>query len=297
MTTTPVRRKKFTRIASQRLPIVLQDRDLDILKLVANFYLINTQQLERLTVIPYKTLCARLQKLYHNHYLQRVSFPGCQNMPTVYTLDREGANYLAANLEMIFPKTALERLKNGSFKPVSVDHELMISELHTGLILAQKKAGFKLAKWTQDQRQKDNILRTSVSDNDVIYPISPDALIDLHFPDRPGKSYAHFFLEADTGSETVEKRFFKKMRGYWLWWYNDGHKEKFNIKGFRVLTVTKSEKRMQNLREITRRADNRQAGSELFYFTTEEQYKDKPEALLNPIWYTPKDDTAHSILE
>jgi len=96
----------------------------------------------------------------------------------------------------------------------------------------------------------------------------------------------------------TDARFLKKMRAYWNWWKRGKHTEKFGIKAFRVLTITKTEKRKENLREITKKADDRQRGSLMFWFTSERNYNiQKPESILEPIWQTPKDDSFHSLLE
>ena len=88
------------------------------------------------------------------------------------------------------------------------------------------------------------------------------------------------------------------MRAYWNWWKEGRHTKRFGIKAFRVLTITKTEKRKENLKQITKKADDRQRGSLMFWFTSEKNYDiQKPESILEPIWQTPKDDSYHSILE
>lgn len=94
------------------------------------------------------------------------------------------------------------------------------------------------------------------------------------------------------------KRVLTKMRAYWTWWREDGHTRKLDIKSFRVLVIAISEQRKENLREITKQADDSQQGSNMFWFTSEKSYNlDNPETILKPIWQTPKDNTLHYILE
>ena len=57
----------------------------------------------------------------------------------------------------------------------------------------------------------------------------------------------HFLLEADCSSMTTS-RYFRKLRAYWFWWKTGDHQRKFGIPRFRVLTLTNSENRKENLR-------------------------------------------------
>ena len=92
--------------------------------------------------------------------------------------------------------------------------------------------------------------------------------------------------------------FLKKMRAYWNWWRQGGHTKRFGTKSFRVLTIAKTEKRKENLRKITKGADDRRRGSLMFWFTSGENYNiQNPENILGPIWQTPKDDGFHNLLE
>jgi hypothetical protein len=92
------------------------------------------------------------------------------------------------------------------------------------------------------------------------------------------------------------------MQKYWKYKYaweeemgtdEDGHRF-----GFRVLVVALSDKKANNLRKISKRADDKEAGSERYWFTSETKFNpENPETILQPIWQTPKDDTFHSLLE
>lgn len=107
----------------------------------------------------------------------------------------------------------------------------------------------------------------------------------------------YFFLEADQSTMT-NARFLKKMRAYWNWWRQGRHTKKFGIKSFRVLTIAKTEKRKENLRKMTKGADERRKGSLMFWFTSEQNYSlRESKSILEPIWQTPKDESFHSLLE
>jgi hypothetical protein len=88
------------------------------------------------------------------------------------------------------------------------------------------------------------------------------------------------------------------MKAYWYYWKQEGHTKKYNIKGFRVLTLTKSTQRANNLTQVTKQADEKQKGSVMFWFASEKSYElQDPGSVLKPIWQTPGDDNWHEILE
>ena len=87
------------------------------------------------------------------------------------------------------------------------------------------------------------------------------------------------------------------MRTYWKWHRGKRHEKTLGIQNFRVLTITKSEERAEDLCRITKNADDRRTGSNMFLFLSETQYSlKKPEAVLSPIWASPKGEK-HGILE
>lgn len=80
-----------------------------------------------------------------------------------------------------------------------------------------------------------------------VHPITPDGSFGLQFANFPeGQNRAFFFLEAVRSTMTRE-RFLQKLLGYWEWFDQGGHTGKHGIRAFRVLTVTKSEERLEVL--------------------------------------------------
>src|SRR6266566_3373867 len=71
-------------------------------------------------------------------------------------------------------------------------------------------------------------------------PVAPDAYFAL----EDAKGRTNFFLEADRGTMTT-KRFHLKLKAYAAYWREKKHHDKFDIKHFRVLTVTQSDQRQQ----------------------------------------------------
>ena len=187
--------------------------------------------------------------------------------------------------------------KNREVKDRHIEHTLMISNFRICLELALRNLpDVRLLFWQRENSQqlKDYVYIQDHPRTRIRVPIVPDGFFAIEDP----QDEMYFFSEADQGTMT-NTRFLKKMKAYWHWGMKEkGHTKRFGIKTFRVLTITKTEQRKNNLRQITKQADNRKTGSLMFWFTSEENYSiQKPESILKPIWQTPKDHKWHFILE
>jgi hypothetical protein len=122
--------------------------------------------------------------------------------------------------------------------------------------------------------------------------------VQVKFTNEPeGANCMHYFLECDRGTMTT-KRFLTKLRGYWQWWRSGRQEEVLGIRNFRVLTVTATQERAENLLEVCRQVDApRHRGLGMFLFASEQEYVGRPERVLEDIWTTPADDWKHGLLE
>jgi len=174
----------------------------------------------------------------------------------------------------------------------------MISDFRVCLELALRDLpGTNFLFWKNENRKelKDYAYIKDSQGREWKVTIVPDGFFGIK--DTKPKPKMYFFLEADQSTMT-NARILKKMIAYWNWWKKGRHTEKSGIKAFRVLTITKTEKRKENLRGITKKADDRQRGSLMFWFTSEGKCNiERPESILEPIWQTPKDDSYHNLLE
>lgn len=302
MQITSKRAPKFKRKPEQLGGVRLQERDIAIIRLVQDYRFLNSDQIKLLTNGSGRGISRRLQKLFHHGFLDRprsqltLALAGTPKM--VYALADRGADLLAETSGVDRGKIKWGE-KNRDVKDRHINHTLMISDFRTCLGLALKNsAHVDLLFWRNESREQltDRVyVRDSLGRRREI-PIAPDGFFGMK--DTKLKPHIYFFLEADQ-STMVNRRFLDKMRAYWRWYREGGHTKKFGIKkGFRVLTITKTEQRKENLREITKSADDAQTGSFMFWFTSQQKYSiQKPETILGPIWQTAKDDKWHSILE
>jgi len=289
---------KFKRRPEEVGGLRLQERDIEIIRLVYDFRFLNSDQIKALINGSEQGILRRLQKLFHHGFLDRppsqILYPLAGPQKMVYALGDRGASLLAEKYGVDIAKIKWNE-KNKEVKDRHIQHTLMISNFRTCLELALSKIpDTHLLFW---QRENPKELKDYVYIEDygreIKAPIVPDGFFGIQ--DLKGKMF--FFLEADQSTMT-NARFLKKMRAYWRWWKEGRHTKKFGIKAFRVLTITKTKQRKENLRKITKKADERQVGSFMFWFTSEENYSlQRPQSVLRPIWQTPKDDNFHSLLE
>lgn len=100
-----------------------------------------------------------------------------------------------------------------------------------------------------------------------------------------GQEYA-FLLETDRGTTTC-RRMERKLVGYYHWWQQDGPQTRFGVNNIRVLIITTSDKRMENLREKALNVRNDRKGSRLFWFSTQDKVNlQEPTTVLDDIWKT-----------
>ena len=271
-------------------PLKLTPRDIALLRDVADFRFINTEQLLALHEGSRRNLVERLSRLYQNHYLDRPKVQKKTTLATshlVYSLGRKGAELLAKDAgerEVIY-----RRLREVERTLPLMAHGLMISQFRTCLTLAAKEQGVKIARWSQGYDLKET-LRAVHGDNPSLVP-------DAFFTLEDKGEVINFFLEADRGNMPPE-RFVRKLKVYWSWRSDEKLKTKLRLSRFRVLTITPSQVRSDNLRKAGKGGDPRGDGSLMFLFAPETRYNIvEPKAILQTIWQSPKDDAFHSILE
>jgi predicted transcriptional regulator len=289
----------FKRDPNKKPGLYLQERDIKIIKLVYENRFLDSEQISLLTDSNHRSITRRLQKLFHWSFLDR---PRSQianyifgGRKMIYALGDKGADILAERFEIDRKKINWSK-KNAEVKERHLNHTMMISNFRTCLTLALKdKKETKLKFWKREEEMEEIKNQVEISDNKGFkkrVSILPDGFFCLE--DKGDEMY--FVLEADQSTMTNEN-FLKKMRAYWQWWKQGGQR-KWGIESFRVLTICKSEERKENLRKITKQADDKKIGSLMFWFTSEKNYNlQEPEKILKPIWQTPRDDKFHSILD
>jgi len=291
---------KFKRARGERPGLKMQPRDIQIIKLVYDHRFLDSDQIRALTNGSGQVVSRRLQKLFHNGYLDRPSqqFSYTAGGKTIiYGLGNKGSDILSSEFGIDRGKINW-MTKNHEAKMRHLNHTMMISNFRVCLALGLKETQkATLIFWKQNEtgELRDHVVIKGENKTEhTRLPINPDSFFAIQ--DLNGKK-SHFFLEADQSTMT-NARFFRKMRAYWNYWKQGGHTLKYDIKSFRVITLTKSIQRADNLRRAAKLADDKQKGTLMFWFTSEREYTlEEPGSVLRSIWQTPADDSRHSILE
>ncbi len=285
------KRKKFVRGGVQSGRLRIQPLDLALLTDLAEFRFLNTGQIAALHRRGLRNLQRRLSNLYHAGFVDRPPQQNISALPTahmVYGLGTKAAELLFADKEEREEKLKqIQKNRETTFPYIA--HALMISQFHAALRLAAEKTNGKveLTRWYQGQELR-NILKL----HGEKIPLVPDAMATLKYE---GGGY-WFFLEADRSTMTTE-RFLDKLKIYRQWRRDKKYEQRLGITHFRVLTITISSQRKENLRKATKETEELKLGNNMFLFLSEKEYSLKnPETLFSPVWLSPRDDLRHSLV-
>jgi len=283
-------RKKFVRAKEETGLLRIESRDIALLQDLSSYRFLNTVQIAALYNRGTRNLQRRLHDLYHSGYIDRPpqqNLVGLMNHHIVYGLGIKGAEVLFADAERDEKIRLVKQNRETTFPYIA--HALMISQFRASLTLALREhpAKPKIEKWLQGYELKDAL---------ALRGTNPELVPDAFFTIGEGENALDFFLEADR-STMPRERVLDKLKIYWKWHREKSQEKILGINNFRVLTITKSEERAENLRKIAKNADDKKIGSNMYLFLSETQYSlAKPQAVLSPVWASAKDER-HGILE
>jgi len=296
-TNKPARLPRFKR-ASQPPGMVLTERDREIVRQVFKCRLLTREHIERLLFAPEKgkdhptktnSARKRLRLLFHHGYLDRVPLPtrlGHWAFLPAYSLGRQGAVLIA--MEQGVSLAALKYWGKGDHQDqraseagVSfLQHTLGINDVRIAVTLAAARHGYQVEKWLDDFDLKSQGMKEIVSVAVGTGPRSRVPVIpDSYFVLNLGKQRAHFFLEVDRGTMS-QSRWRQRVAAYQKYVASGKYEAQYHTRSLRILTVTTSNKRMENLRQSTVKAGR----SGLFWFTTAND-SETQDILTFPIWH------------
>jgi len=154
------------------------------------------------------------------------------------------------------------------------------------------RSDLQLSFWREGRELFDTI-EVTLPQKYATFPIAPDGFFALG--NAQGRR-SHLMVEADRGSMALE-RFTRKLQAYAAYGRAGKQTKKFDIKHFRVLTVTTSRVRCQNLIDAAAATEDVQKDGRMFLFTTEAELPlDKPAKIFDKIWTMPGLEAPCSIL-
>lgn len=297
----------------------LQARDRQIISQVFKHRFLSSEHIAALVGGSEQGIRRRLHLLFHHGYLDRPPEqirPYKQGSePMVYGLGNKGADLLAA--EGGVPRAKVDwTSKNREMKSAHLAHTLLVAHFMVTLELAcRARADVEL--WDQAKvlagAKMNGIPSWKVAipvaagnqERQAVVSVVPDKVFGLYFPeDPPGRNQAFFFLEADRStmpvvrSNILKSSFAKKLTSYWTSWRQGLFAKHFGFKNARILTLTKSQERIESMIAAGRGVDDRGKGSKMFLFAQESAFGlATPGRLLDKIWQNGRDDERVSLLD
>jgi DNA-binding PadR family transcriptional regulator len=296
MSTQPKQRLPRFRRAQGAPELHLTHRDIaEILPVIHMLRLATSEQISALATGSKQQILRRLRKLFDAGLLDRITPRieyGAGSKPMVYAITNKGLQTLQKEgLIQTIPETDYS-YKNQQIGELFIDHRLLISQFQTVVTLAcRNHPELRLLGWREGRAIQDSI-EVSLPQGFERIPVAADGFFSLGLRERR----AHFFLEADRGTMQI-KNFTQKLIGFQAWRKAGRHAERFEIKSFRVLTVTSSIERRRNLIADARKWDDVKEDGRRFLFTTEDQLQlDAPGKIFEKIWISVAGDEPCSLL-
>ncbi|MCL5070446.1 MAG: replication-relaxation family protein [Actinobacteria bacterium] len=261
-------------------PMILTERDKRIVSWVYPLRFLTSEQIKLLEFEEGSmTACRRrLALLYHNGYLTNTQKPvptGYGSAKRVYCLSRKGKDLITHTHDGTDLKDIKWTEKNNKVADFFIEHILAINDVRIVFISNIRKAKSYSLDWTPEWEIKAWKEKVEDPENSgKSLPITPDAFFEI----RNRKNKAYYFLEVDRATES-NKRWKDKVRGYVAYVRTNKYYERFKAQSLRILAVTTSQERLDNLFKTTKGVEH----SDFFLFTTFKQIKEN-NVLFDKIW-------------
>jgi hypothetical protein len=242
---------------AKRMPIVLTDRDKDILTAIYIHGFLTTELIE-LAFFPEpshgrRSPCSRaydrLQQLWRWAYAERVEQPIARSAggrrPYLYALGRAGEPVVAQRLGQ--GVTRVQRRRLDRLSSVFVDHDLRIATFWANMIALLRSTHARLGRWLPERELRARKIRIYDPRTGWWLPVLPDAAFEVVYPDGCVQAC---LLEVDMGTLTL-KRFRRKVRAFELD-LAQGLGAVLPGSSFEVLVLTHSQGRLQQLWRVAR---------------------------------------------
>jgi hypothetical protein len=262
--------------------IRITQRDLNIIRHVFRYRLLNSKQIATLTEGSHQNLLRRLKLLYNNRYLDRpISqldyYRSGGSHPIVYALGNNGADLLRTKFGI--PRQEIDwTAKNRSVKRLFIQHTLSISEILVRLESACRNNDIEFLDREKSLRNLSDIwankkfgwsISVPFNEENFLLGVIPDYLFGLR--PKNGTDIVYFFLEVDKGTMPVirnnlkQTSMYRKLIAYYETWKQELHVSLFGLKRFRVLIVTNSQERTNHIISANKLLNNGK-GSGIFLF-------------------------------
>jgi hypothetical protein len=284
MPSTQQRLPRFTRDPDAAGSFQFTERDLEILRHVAEHRFIKSDWLVKLVGGSPQQMLRRLNLLYHHGYLDRPRaqleyFHRGGSSFLIYGLASRGAGRLRRDLNMPFERMDWTTRNKGVGR-LFLEHTVMVSDFMARLALdcgqrtdvclfnthelrhpAGRESHREPFRWTVDLPGKRRV------------GVMPDKVFALEVTHEDGRiERTHYFLEADRGTMPIERRdlrqscVLRKLKAYEGTFTSRIHRTKLGAERFRVLFVSLQSERAKHIVEAVTQMNK---GRKLFVVLTE----------------------------
>ena len=254
----------------RRRGLVLTPRDRHLLRELGTLRLIDREQAKVVAGFGSTTRAnTRLLALTRAGFLRQFFFGTIAGgRKALYTLSSKGAVLVDS------PTGGIQRGQGTTLAgDLFVEHQLCLNEIHLTLRYRKRPADVHVLGWRSFQK------RLSPAS-----PLVPDGYCE--WETQNGIRCA--FVEVDLGTEGL--RIWKQKTANYLRLALSGEFTRlFRQAQFRVLVVTRSERRLQSIREMVAKSTDK-----IFWFSTFEIIE--RDGLWSPVWLRPTGDQRHSLL-
>ena len=283
-------------------PFRITERDVAIVHAIGQFRFLSSQQVQRIVGGSERGVRNRLRNLFAHRYLdrphrQRAEFAGFINPSLVYGLGKHGARLLA-DLGSQVDHRLDWTTKNTRATAPFLAHTIEVAETMMAFTSACLDAASPrlvdhrellpfMPETTRDALEPFALrVKFRQHSKEVVIAVVPDRLFALVYPD----TCHNFALELDRGTMDINAKrlvgkssFRRKLLGYFHAWQEKRPTNMWGFKSFRVLTVTTSEKRIENMIAAQRDVAN-DCPAGLFLYSTPERLAHY--GALGPAWVT-----------
>ena len=244
-------------------PLVLQARDIEIIKVTYSYRLITREQLQ--TIIGFsctRRMNIRLRKLYDNRYLGRSPMPTISgSSKAIYFLGPKGTDIITKELGEDIGLVKKKTRKINQLKELFLQHTLELNDVRIA-INREVKRDPEIASeiWINDNECEQSY-PVIIQGKECEKKFRPDGYFRLLYQ---GKLHS-FFLELDRSTMTLN-RFKKKVDTYFEFARLGYYQRRFGVKYFRVLVVVPTKTRLNNLKKTVESVTDK-----VFWFTTLEE--------------------------
>ncbi|MDA8188276.1 MAG: replication-relaxation family protein [Dehalococcoidales bacterium] len=251
-----VRRSPTKTELAKRTPIVLTDRDKNILTAIYTHGFLTTELIGLAFFpdppegrsSPCSRVYERLQQLWKWSFVERVEPPIPRSTggrrPYLYALGRRGESVVAQQLGQSAAPVHMRRVDR--LDSLFLDHELRIAAFWANLVALLRSSRARLGRWLPERELRARKVRVQDPHTGWWLQVLPDAAFEVVYPDGFVQGC---LLEVDMGTLTLA-RIRRKLRAFELY-LAQGLAAKHWEDDFEVFVLTHSRPRLQQLWRAT----------------------------------------------